>query len=232
VLVCGDPDRATLTADYLENSELLSERREYRAYRGTYGGLPVVVCSHGIGAAGAAIAFEELIVAGAQRIIRIGSCGGLHADVNDGDLVVAAAAVDRTGYGRAVVPDGFPAVADFEVTDALARSARAGSHPYHVGIILTNDTFYPGVKTPFTADYRTMSAAGVVAVEMECAALFIVGSLRGVRTGAILAVDGNVLESGESMDDYDPDRSVVHDAIAAEIEIALAVLQRLEVGES
>jgi uridine phosphorylase len=67
---------------------------------------------------------------------------------------------------------------------------------------------------------------------MECAALFLVGSLRGVQTAAILAVDGNVLSSGESMDSYEPHQQVVAQAVEAEIEIALQTLRRLETGVS
>lgn len=226
VLVCGDPARATKTADHLHEPELLSERREYRVYRGTYEALPFAVCSHGVGAAGAAIAFEELITAGARRIIRIGTCGGLQRDVQDGDLVIATAAVDATGYGRQVTPAGYPAVADWRLVNTLVEAA--STRRFITGIVLTSDNFYGGVDTAETPHYPSMTAANVVAVEMECAALFKVGSLRRVQTAAILAVDGNVMEEGESMDVYDPHRSVVGDAVEAEIEIALRALVAAE----
>jgi uridine phosphorylase len=150
----------------------------------------------------------------------------LQADVNDGDLVVAIAAVDRTGYGRLTVPPGFPAVADVHLTHALLAAAAREGGPgrLHSGIVLTNDNFYAGVATLHTPHYSTLSQANVLAVEMECAALFIVGSLRRVETAAILAVDGNVLAEGESMDAYNPQRAVVAAAVAAGIEIALAAL--------
>lgn len=231
VLVCGDPERATKTAAYLENVELLSERREYRTYRGDFQGLPVAVCSHGVGAAGAAIAFEELIEAGARRLIRIGTCGGLQPDVRDGHLVIATAAVDTTGYGRHVVPAGYPAVADWRMVEALVGTASGSGHTVHEGIVLTNDHFYAGIETPYTPDYSLQNQANVLAVEMECAALFHVGNLRQVQTGAILAVDGNVLETPESVDDYDPHRSIVDEAVRAEIEVALRALAGLENGD-
>lgn len=229
VLVCGDPARANKTADHLEDAELLNEQREYRVYRGVYHSLPVAVCSHGVGAAGAAIAFEELIAAGARRIIRIGTCGGLQRDVQDGDLVIATAAVDATGYGRQVTPLGYPAVADWRLVKALVEAASA--RRFVTGIVLTNDNFYGGVDTAETPHYPSMTAANVVAVEMECAALFKVGSLRRVQTAAILAVDGNVMDEGESMDVYDPHRSVVGEAVEAEIEIALRALAAVAENE-
>lgn len=224
-LVCGDPHRATKIAEQLEDARLLSEQREYRVYHGRFQGAPITVCSHGVGAPGAAACFEELIAAGAQRIIRVGTCGGLQTDIDSGALVVATAAVQHTGYGRETVPDGYPAVADAALTVALRATAVDRYDDVHSGIVLTRDNFYAGVTTPHTPDYRQLSLANVLAVEMECAALFIVGALRGVQTAAILAVDGNVLHGpGESMETYRPHREIVVQAVAAEIDIALETL--------
>jgi uridine phosphorylase len=225
VLVCGDPARAAQIAAQLDDAALLSEKRAYRAYQGAYQGTPVTVCAHGVGAPGAAVAFEELIAAGARRIIRVGTCGALQPHIATGDLVIAHAAVQNSGYGREVAPAGYPAVADPALTLALQAAAAAHGHPCHSGIVLTRDAFYAGVPTPATPDYSAMSEANVLAVEMECAALFLVGSLRGVATAAILAVDGNVLRSAESMQGYKPDAGLVQTAVTAEISIALAALR-------
>jgi len=226
VIVCGDPDRATKISKSLTEVTLLSDRREYRIFKGQYGQMPVTVCSHGVGAPGAAIAFEELITAGAKRIIRLGTCGGLQPDINSGHLVIATAAVQNTGYGREMVPDGYPAVADPQLNIALQEAATAGNHPHSSGLVITRDVFYGGVAAPAEPDYQVMSEANVQAVEMECAALFIVGSLRAVQTAAILAVDGNVLRSAESMDSYDPHQDTVAKAIGSATEIALLALQK------
>lgn len=225
VLVCGDPARAQKTAAYLDKAVLLSDQREYRAFRGNFNGQAMAVCSHGVGAAGAAVAFEELIAAGARQIIRVGTCGGIKQEVTDGDLVIAISAVAHIGYAREVAPPHYPAAADPALTIALRDAARASGHPYHMGIVITRDAFYGGVPTPDTPNYHTLAAANVTAVEMECAALFIVGALRGIQTAAILAVDGNVLKTPESMDDYKPHREIVAAAVEAEIKIALAALQ-------
>lgn len=225
VIVCGDPDRATRISRRLTGAELLTDQREYRIYKGHYGRMPVTVCSHGVGAPGASIAFEELIKAGARRIIRLGTCGGLQPDINPGHLVIAIAAVQNTGYGREIVPSGYPAVADPQLTIALQEAAAAGNYPHSTGLVLTRDSFYGGVAAPALPDYQVLSAANVQAVEMECAALFIIGSLRMVRTAAILAVDGNVLRGSESMDSYKPHQEIVATAVEAAIETALLALK-------
>lgn len=223
VIVCGDPGRADRIAEKLDEATLLSHKREYRAHNGVYRGAPITVCSHGIGAGGAAIAFEELIVAGARTIIRVGTCGGMQPDIHAGQLVIATAAVQNTGYGRETVPDGYPAVASAALTLALQRSAPDA----RAGIVLSRDSFYPGVEVATAPNYRVMSRANVLAVEMECAALFLVGSLRGAQTAAVLAVDGNVLEATESVESYKPGRDVVHQAVDAAISSALEALCNL-----
>lgn len=226
VIVCGDPARADLIAATLDNAQRLSDRREYRAYRGSYHGQPVTVCSHGVGAPGAAIAFEELIAAGGRTLIRVGTCGSLQPDLQAGQCVIATAAVQNTGLVAELVPPGYPAVADSDVAAALrAAAARDGVTARH-GLVLTRDAFYAGLAAG-APDYRTLSTANVLAVEMECAALFVIGSLRGARTGAVLAVDGNVLAEAESMDTYRPDRDVVAEGVRAAIQTALLALQEL-----
>jgi uridine phosphorylase len=224
VVVCGDPARADRIAERLDESSLLSHKREYRAHRGSYRGVPITVCSHGIGAPGAAIAFEELIAAGGRVIVRVGTCGGLQPDVHPGDLIIATAAVQNTGYGRETVPDGYPAAADPALALALRRVTEAGEYPARSGIVLSRDNFYAGVTPTAAPQYRSMAEARVLAVEMECAALFLVGSLRGAMTAAILVVDGNVLEATESMEGYRPDNEIVHAAVDTAITCALEAL--------
>lgn len=230
VMVCGSPERALKASSYLDDVRTLARQREYHAYQGSFTGVTITICSHGVGAPGAAIAFEELIAAGARRIIRAGTCGGLQPGIKAGDLVVATAAVQNTGYGSQTVPDGYPAVADARLALALletavAATAAAANHTLHNGIVVTRDSFYSGVPISALADYKTLSQANVIAVEMECAALFILGSLRRVQTAAILAVDGNVLVGpGESMDSYQPHQDSVAQAVDLEIQIALKTL--------
>lgn len=225
VVVCGDPARAERIAELLDAPRLLSHKREYRAYSGEYESAPITICSHGVGAPGAAIAFEELIAAGARAIVRVGTCGGLQPDVQPGHLIVATAAVQNTGYGRETAPDGYPAAADAGLTLGLERAVLSAGQPARAGIVLSRDNFYAGVAAPAAPDYQTMAQARVLAVEMECAALFLVGALRGVPTGAILVVDGNVLATGESFETYQPGRDVVRQAVTVAARCALEALK-------
>lgn len=226
VLTCGDPDRAAYIAGFLQNSKPVARRREYHTYQGVYQGIPVAVCSHGIGAPGAAIAFEELIMAGARRLVRVGTCGSLQPHVQPGHLVIATAAVQQTGYGREVMPDGYPAVADFALTHKLCQAAQASDNHHHSGIILTRDAFFAGVSTPYTPNYAAQSAANVLAVEMECAALFLAGSLRQVQTGAILVVNGQVFAEAETTDTFNDHEAATAQAMVVGIKIALAAVTR------
>jgi uridine phosphorylase len=225
VIVCGDPARAAKTAELLEDASLLSQNREYYCYIGHYHDQEIAVCSHGIGAPGAAIAFEELIAAGATRLVRAGTCGGLQPELQSGDLVVATAAVDSTGYKRETVPPGFPAVADPGLTLALVDTANRAGQTVKTGLTLTRDNFYRGVDVTPHLDYQLMSQANVLTVEMECSTLFIVGTLRRVKTAAILIVDGNVLAAGkETMDSYKPTHQAVQDGVEQALRIPLETL--------
>ncbi len=218
-LVVGDPARAAAVAEKLENSEPIAANREYHSYRGTWKDTEVMVISHGVGTAGAGVCFAELIRAGATHIVRAGTCGGLQPTVSDGDLVIAVGAVRDDGYTRGLVPVEYPAVADPVITAALMKAAPDA----HRGVVLTSDVFDP--SEVLGSNLPLWQRARCIAVEMECAALFVTSSLAGVRAGAILAVDGNPLaEDDESMEGYSPDRTIVKDAVADMIEAALEAL--------
>ena len=223
VLVVGDPARARKAAELLEDARQVGENREYLTFTGTYQGTPVSVLSHGIGAAGAGVAFEELCRGGAQRIVRSGTAGGLQPDVLDGSLVVATAAVRRDGLSQHLVPLAFPAVADASVVLALSEQAASTGLDVHRGVVLTSDLFYP--HAVLGDDLQLWQHAGCVAVEMEVAALLVVASLHGVQAGAVLAIDGNPLAAEDpSMAGYHPFREVVYQAVAGALTAALGAL--------
>lgn len=220
LLVVGDPTRAQRVAELLDASHEVSRNREYVLYAGEHAGEGVGVVSHGVGSAGASVCFEELCRAGAKRLVRAGTAGGLQPNVVDGSLVIAHAAVRDDGVTGKIVPAGFPAVADIDTVRSLSAGAAARSTSAIEGIVLTSDLFYP---YPVLGDELALwASAGIVAVEMECSALFVIAAMHGIRAGAILTVDGNPLAAGDGdMADYDPHRPVVDTAVAAMLQIAL-----------
>lgn len=223
VLVVGDPARAEQYSALLDDAHPIAANREYVSFGGTYRGTPVTIVSHGVGAPGAAVVFEELCRGGARRIIRSGTAGGLQPDVVDGALVIATAAVRQDGITDRLVPAVFPAVADAGVVAALQASAAQTSCDVHTGIVLTGALFYP--HAVLGSDLELWQRAGCVAVEMEAAALFVTASLHGVEAGAIVAIDGNPLAaSDDAMEDYSPFREVVHTAVRGAVTAALDAL--------
>ena len=182
VLLPGDPRRARFIADFFDNSEKVADNREFLMFTGSYSGIPVSVCSTGIGSPSAVIALEELLMCGADTFIRVGTCGALQKNIDIGDLIIPIAACRGEGTSRQYVPLPFPAVAHPDVVNVLRKTAPDA----HTGMIWTEDTFY-------ISDSEYWSSLGILAVEMECASLFTVSSLKKARTGAILAVDGNIL---------------------------------------
>lgn len=199
VLVCGDPARAESIAKLCDSHEELAYNREYRTFLGTYKNRKITITSHGVGSAGASICFEELIKIGAKVIVRVGTCGSLQDGLSQGDHIIATGAVREDGVTPLLVPLGYPAIADAEVCLAIEKVCKEMPAPYRCGIMLTSDVFYPAV---LPTSLELYSKAGVPGVEMECSALFVIASLRGIRAGAIATVDGNPLKWDEG--NYDP----------------------------
>ena len=223
ILVVGDPARAEVAASLMDGSRELSRNREYAVFSGHHRGVPIGVISHGVGAAGAALCFEELCRGGVRRIIRAGTAGGMQDHIQGGMVVVATGAVRDDGVTPRIVPLSYPAVPTSEaVTDLRSASAEHGVG-IHEGIVLTSDLFYP--HDVIGNDLLLWQRAGVVAVEMECSALFVITAQHGVESGAVLAIDGNPLaDQDEDMAGYDPYRSVVEKAVEAALLIALDAL--------
>lgn len=223
VLVCGDPARVLKIAEKMDDYEEMASNREYRTIKGHYRGVEMTITSHGVGAAGAAVAFEELIKGGAKTIIRVGTCGSLCTDVRDGDLVIATAAVRADGLTDKLIPMEYPAVADYSVLRSLEVALLGVKNARHTtGIVLTHAAFYPGL---LELPHKLYSTANVKAIEMECAALFVIASLHGVRAGAILAIDGVVIDFDP--DAYDPHRTQVHDGMDKAIQGAMNAIVKM-----
>jgi DeoD family purine-nucleoside phosphorylase len=160
-------------------------------YSGTFEGQPISVQSSGMGCPSASIAIEELVQLGVRRIVRVGTCGGLQPDHALGDLIVAVSAVpaDKTVFtytgGEVHAP-----TADFEVVHAAVHYAKEIGQALRVGAIVSSDVFY----NPDGGQYQRWSDRGILAVEMEAAALFTIAAMRKISAGCLLTVSDVVVE--------------------------------------
>jgi len=192
----GDPGRCAVIAEHFSNAMHISTNREFTVYTGYLEGTKVSVCSTGIGGPSAAIAIEELNMLGAHTFIRVGTCGGINTKVMGGDLVIASAACRQEGTSLHYAPIEYPAVADFDVTVALACAASTFGYKSHTGVIQSKDSFYgqhdPNrmpVSDELLSKWESWKRLGVLASEMEAAALFCAAaSMKDVRCGAVFNV--------------------------------------------
>lgn len=228
VILPGDPKRCEKIAKHFENARLIADSREYVTYTGYLDGVKVSVTSTGIGGPSAAIAMEELVKAGADTFIRVGTCGGMQTEVKSGDIVIASGAIRMEGTSREYAPLEFPAIADIEITNALLSAVRERKLPYHVGVVQCKDSFY-GQHSPETkpVGYELLNKwdawlkLGCLASEMESAALFIVASYLKVRVGSVFLVVANQEREKAGLEN-----PVVHDTESA-IVTAVEAIRKL-----
>lgn len=228
-VVVGDPARAAVVAALLDGAEEVSYHREYRVFSGSWKGVPVVVASHGVGAPGAILLFQELADAGVRVFLRFGTAGAMRPGIGDGDLVIAEAAVRDDGVTHQLLPPEYPAVAAPEAVFALQRAARESGAPHHRGVVWTRAAFQPGLLPLFSYD-----GAGLAAIEMELSALLVTASLRGLVAGGVLVVDGvnaDELVDEEATGGYDPHRAVVAAGVERGAVVSLEALRLLAAGE-
>jgi len=198
VFLPGDPGRCEPIARLFDDPVLVAKNREYETWTGTLDGERVSVTSTGIGCPSAAIAMEELVKAGADTFVRVGTSGAMQPEIAPGHLGVISAAIRDEGTTLHYLPVEFPAVADLDVTRALAVGARRLGGTVHVGISQSKDSFYgqhePGrmpVAKRLEERWSAWMAGGAICSEMEAAALYIVASTLRVRAGGIMMIAGH-----------------------------------------
>ena len=171
---------------------------------------------------------EELVLCGAVTFIRVGTCGGIELDVKGGDIVVATGAVRMEGTSREYAPIEYPAVADFDVANALVAACEELGHAYHTGVVQCKDAFYGQhepqrmpVSYELLNKWEAWKRMGCKASEMESAALFIVAQHLRVRCGSTFLVMGNQERNALGMDN-----PIVHDTEAA-ITVGVEAIRKL-----
>lgn len=198
VILPGDPGRCEAIAKHFDNPQFMAQNREYVSYTGTLLGEKVTVISTGIGGPSAAIAMEEMVQLGATDFIRVGTCGGMNINVKAGDLVVPTGAIRNEGTSKEYAPIEYPAVPDFELTQKLVNACKNMNLSYHCGVVQCKDSFYGQhnpARMPVSHDllnkWEAWKRLGVLASEMESAALFTVAATLNVRCAAIFNVVWN-----------------------------------------
>ena len=195
VLLPGDPFRTDLIASYFDEPQLIAHNREHKTWIGKLDGVPVAVTSTGMGCPSAAICLEELIKVGADTFIRVGTAGKVCDAAFDPTLdgVINTAAVRDEGTTIHYIPIEYPAIADRHLVDALSRAAKNLGYHYAEGITQSKDSFYGEVFpecSPVCARLKERWEAwrrgNVMCSEMECAALFVISSIRKCRASAIM----------------------------------------------
>ena len=196
VIMAGDPLRVKLMAEtFLEEPKLFNQVRGMLGYTGTYKGKRVSVMGHGMGIPSISIYTYELYnFYGVKQIIRVGSAGSIHPDLNIGDLAIAMGACTDSNYAAQYeMPGTFAPIADFDLLrGAVDECERRGFH-YRVGNVMSADVFYS--ENAHNDKWINM---GVLAVEMEIAALYMNAARSGNRALGICTISDNII-TGEAL---------------------------------
>ena len=196
VIMAGDPLRVKLMAEtFLEEPKLFNQVRGMLGYTGTYKSKRVSVMGHGMGIPSISIYTYELYnFYGVKQIIRVGSAGSIHPDLNIGDLAIAMGACTDSNYAAQYeMPGTFAPIADFDLLrGAVDECERRGFH-YRVGNVMSADVFYS--ENAHNDKWINM---GVLAVEMEIAALYMNAARSGNRALGICTISDNII-TGEAL---------------------------------
>jgi purine-nucleoside phosphorylase len=197
VLMPGDPLRAKYIADtYLDDVRRVTDVRNMWGFTGAYKGVPVSVMAHGMGIPSVSIYCTELITEyDVKRIIRVGSCGTTHPDVQLRDVLIAMGASTDSNVNR-IRFGGYDlaALATFSLVQNAVKAAEDNKVRYHVGNIFSADLFY----TPDPDMFDTMAKYNVLGVEMEAAGIFTIAAEHGVESLAICTVSDDI-RSGDAL---------------------------------
>lgn len=203
VLMPGDPLRAQFIAqNFLQDAKLVNNVRGVQGYTGTYDGVRVSVMASGMGMPAIGIyAYELFNVFGVENIMRVGSAGAFQPQVHVRDIVLASGACTDSNFAHQYHLNGtFAPIASFELLEAAAQACRQVGAQYHVGNLLSSDNFYgdeAGVPEALE-DVACWRKMGVLACEMEAAALYMTAARWGKRALTICTISDHLL-TGEAL---------------------------------
>lgn len=213
VLMPGDPLRAKYVAEtYLENPRLVNNVRGVNGYTGTYKGVPVSVMASGMGMPSIGIYSYELFnFFGVENIIRIGSAGGMSPTLKIKSIVAAQGACCDSNYAHTFnLPGTFAPISDFGLLSACVETGKEMGLDLTVGNIVSSDVFYNDDDYEMGSGLSTMdrwSKMGVLATEMESAALFMNAARAGKKALSVCTISDNLL-TGEALSPEDRQTSL------------------------
>ncbi|MBP2097820.1 purine-nucleoside phosphorylase [Enterococcus rivorum] len=199
ILLPGDPLRAKYIAEtFLENPTCYNNVRGMLGYTGTYKGERVSVQGTGMGMPSASIYAHELINSyGVKKLIRVGTCGSISEKVTVRDLVIAQAAATPSSMIRNDFPKyDFPQIATFDLLLKSYEIAKEKGFTTHVGNVLSDDVFYKDSDSMETV--FKLGKLGVLAIEMEAAALYYLAAKFDVEALAIMTVSDSLVTGEET----------------------------------
>ena len=194
--MAGDPLRAKLMAErFLDDAVQFNNVRGMLGFTGTYKGKRISVMGHGMGMPSIGIYTYELFnFYGVKTIVRVGSAGAIQTDLHLGDLVIAQGACTNSNYAAQYeLPGTFAPIGDFQLLRKAAEACDRMGYAYKVGNVLSSDVFYNE-----NAHNDKWSAMGVLAVEMEIAALYMNAARSGNRALAICTVSDHIITGEET----------------------------------
>lgn len=197
VLMPGDPLRAKYVAEtFLENAKLVNGVRGINGYTGTYKGKKVSVMASGMGMPSIGIYSYELFHAyDVDNIIRIGTAGAIHKDINIREIVFGMGACTNSSYAMQYELTGtFAPIASYALLEKAIEVAKGMEEvTYHVGNLFSSDTFYDDA-----ASSLRWSKMGVMAIEMEAAALYMNAARAGKNALAICTISDNIVTGAQT----------------------------------
>ncbi len=191
VLMPGDPLRAKMIAEtFLTDAKLINNIRGIHGYTGTYNGARVSVMASGMGMPSIGIYSYELFnYYDVDNIIRVGTAGSINTDVKVRDVVIGqGACTDSNFASQYALPGTFAPIASYKLVEAAVQEARALGVNWHVGNIISSDRFYNDAVN--TLDWAKM---GVMAVEMEAAALYMTAARAGKNALAVCTISDHII---------------------------------------
>lgn len=188
-LIPGPRERSEMLLKLLEAPEKNFTFLDYEMHSGLLDGKRVTVGNGGRYAPDTAITTEILCGAGAEALIRVGSCGSLQESVKIGDLVIVTGALRGDGTSRYYVAENFSTMAHATVVDALRKAAEALGARYHLGWIFTTDALFQ--ETPELI--QQLNQQNIACIDMVTSTFLTIAQVRGRKAGAVLAVSDECL---------------------------------------